>query len=107
MGKAGGVLIWVGINLVMLQEAPMRPASKSEAAHANHGHPTGECSGDIFLSLDFPPSGNRLIFSNGGWENLKALNYIYSISKELIKKSKTCGPHPMLGATVDTNISSI
>ena len=48
----------------------------------------GECSGDIFLSLDFPPSGNRLIFSNKGGEKLKALNYIYSIRKVLIKKAK-------------------
>ena len=39
MGKAGGGLIWVVIFLVMSWEAPMRPASKSEAAHANNGHP--------------------------------------------------------------------
>ena len=39
----------------------------------------------FFWSLDFPPSGN--IFSNGGWENLKALNYIYT-RKVLIKKAK-------------------
>ena len=67
----------------------------------------GECSGDIFRTLDFPPSGNTLIFSNEGVKNLKPLNYIYSIRKELIEKSKTCGPPPILGATVDTNISSI
>ena len=66
----------------------------------------GECSGDIFRTLDFPPSGDTLLFSNEGVKNFKALNYIYSIRKELIKKSKTCGPPPMLGATVDTNISS-
>ena len=32
--KAGGGLIRVEINLVMSQEAPMQPASISEAAHA-------------------------------------------------------------------------
>ena len=30
----------MGINLVMSQEAPMQPASKSEAAHANYANPT-------------------------------------------------------------------
>ena len=39
MGKAGGGLIWVGINLVISNEAPMQPASKSEAAQAKHGNP--------------------------------------------------------------------
>ena len=35
-----------------------------------------------FLSGDMKPSsGNTLIFSNKGVENLKALNYIYSIRK--------------------------
>ena len=29
----------IEINLIMSQEAPMRPALNSEAAHANHGHP--------------------------------------------------------------------
>ena len=54
-----------------------------------------------FLSLDFPPSGNRLVFfSNGGGENLKALNCIYSIRKVLLKKSKTCGPSPIMGLTI-------
>ena len=67
----------------------------------------GECSGDIFSTLDFPPSGNTLLFSYEGVKNFKAFNYIYSIRKELIKKSKTCGPPPVLEATVDTNISSI
>ena len=38
--KAGEGLIWVAINLVMSQEAPMQPASKSEAAHVKHGNPT-------------------------------------------------------------------
>ena len=33
------------------------------------------------ISLDFLPSGNRLIFSNGGGESLKASNYIYSITQ--------------------------
>ena len=32
----------MGINLVMSQEAPMQPASKSEAAHANYANPTGQ-----------------------------------------------------------------
>ena len=41
----------------------------------------GECSGDIFRTLDFPPSGNTLIFSNEGVKNLKPLNYIYSITQ--------------------------
>ena len=40
MGKAGGGLIWVGFSLVVSQSTPMRPASKSEAAHANHGNPS-------------------------------------------------------------------
>ena len=56
----------------------------------------GECSGDIFRTLDFLPSGNTLIFSDEGVENLKALYCIYSVRKA-----------PILGATVDTNISSI
>ena len=44
MGKAGGGLIWVGFSLVMSQKTPMRPASKSEAAHANHANPTEHVS---------------------------------------------------------------
>ena len=39
MGKAGGGLIRVGIYIVMSLEAPMQPASKSEAAHANYANP--------------------------------------------------------------------
>ena len=34
--------------------------------------------------MDFPPSCNRLFFSNGGGENLKALNCVYCIRKVLI-----------------------
>ena len=67
----------------------------------------GECSGDIFILLDFPPSGNTLTITNESVENLKALDYIYSIRKALIKKSKTCGPPSIKGEPVDTNISSI
>ena len=40
MGKAGGGLIRVVIFLEMSWEAPMRPASKIEAAYANHGQPS-------------------------------------------------------------------
>ena len=39
MGEAGGRLIQVEISLVMSKEAPMQPASKSEAAHANYADP--------------------------------------------------------------------
>ena len=48
----------------------------------------GECSGDIFLSLDFLPTGSTLTITNESVENLKVLNYIYSIRKTLIKKAK-------------------
>ena len=40
MGKAGGGLIQVEINLVMSEEGPMQQASISEAAHANYGNPS-------------------------------------------------------------------
>ena len=40
MKKAGRGLIRDGIKLVMSQEAPMQPASKSEAANANYANPS-------------------------------------------------------------------
>ena len=43
MGKAGGGLIRLVINLVMPEEDPMRPASKLEAAHANYANPNVCC----------------------------------------------------------------
>ena len=62
----------------------------------------GECPDAevIFLSVDFSPTGNTLTITNESVENLKALDYIFSIRKTLIKKSKTCGPPPILGLTV-------
>ena len=40
MGKAGEGLVQVVINLVMSEEAPMGPVSKSEVGHANYANPT-------------------------------------------------------------------
>ena len=44
MGKAGGGTIQVEINIVMSEKGPMRPASISEAAHANYGNPNRQSS---------------------------------------------------------------
>ena len=40
MGKAGGGLMRVEINLVMSEKGPMQQALKSEAAYSSYANPT-------------------------------------------------------------------